>query len=85
MVAKGEGRGSGMNWEFGVSRCKQSHLEWTDYKILLHSTGNYIQSLGIEHDGREHKKENVYIYVCVYTYIFMTKSLCYIAEIGTTL
>ena len=22
-VAKGEGRGSGMDWEFGVSRCKQ--------------------------------------------------------------
>ena len=28
MVARGEGGGSGMDWEFGVSRCKLLHLEW---------------------------------------------------------
>ena len=42
--------GSGMEWEFGVSRCKLLHLEWISNEILLHSTGNYIQSLGIDHD-----------------------------------
>ena len=47
----GEG-GSGMDREFGVSRCKLLHLEWIDNKVLLYSTGNYSQSLGIEHDGR---------------------------------
>jgi len=28
VVAKWEGRGSEMDWEFGVGRCKQLHLEW---------------------------------------------------------
>ena len=28
------------------------HLEWISNEILLYSTGNYIQSLGIEYDGR---------------------------------
>ena len=68
VLAKGEGRGSGMDWEFGKSRCKL-HLEWINNKVLPYSTGNYIQFLGLGHDGREHK----YIYVCVcgciYTYI----------------
>ena len=51
MVAKGEGGGSGMDGEFGVSRCKLLHLEWISNEVLLYSTGNYIQSLGIEHNG----------------------------------
>ena len=37
----GEG-GSRMHWEFGVSRCKQLHLEWISNEILLGITGNYI-------------------------------------------
>ena len=45
-------RGSGMDWEFGVSRYRLLHLEWKSNKVLLYSTGNYIQSLMIEHDGR---------------------------------
>ena len=49
---QGGGRGSGMDWEFGVSRCKLLHLEWISNEVLLYSTGNAIQSLGIEHDGR---------------------------------
>ena len=28
------------------------HLEWMGNEVLQYSTGNYIQSLGIEHDGR---------------------------------
>ena len=52
VVAKGVGRGSGMDWEFGVSRCKLLHLEWKSNKVLLYSTGNYIQSPGIDHDGK---------------------------------
>ena len=38
--------------EFGLSRCKLLHLEWIGNEVLLYSTGNYIQSLMIEHDGR---------------------------------
>ena len=36
------GRGSGMDQEFWVSRCKLLCLEWINYEILLYSTGNYI-------------------------------------------
>ena len=32
--------------------CKLLHLEWISNKVLLYSTGNYIQSAGIEHEGR---------------------------------
>ena len=48
---QGGGGGRGMDWEFGVDRCKLLHLEWTGNEILLYSTGNYIQSLVMEHDG----------------------------------
>ena len=40
---RGEGGGSGMDWEFGVNICKLSHLECISNEVLLHSTGNYIQ------------------------------------------
>ena len=33
---------SGMEWEFGVSRCKLLHLEWISNEVLVYSTGNYI-------------------------------------------
>ena len=51
VVGKGEGRGSGMNREFGVSRCKLLYLQWVDNRVLLYSTENSIQSPGIDHDG----------------------------------
>ena len=38
---EGGGR-SGMNLEFGVSRCKLLQLEWMSNEILLYSPGNYI-------------------------------------------
>ena len=41
VVAKGRGR-NGMDWEFGVSRCKLLYLEWISNEILLYSTGNYV-------------------------------------------
>ena len=66
-----------MDGEFGVNRCKLFHLEWISNEVLLHRTGNYIQSLGTDHDGREYEKGNVHT--------GMTASLCCTAEIGTTL
>ena len=44
--------GSGMDWEFGMSRCKLLHVEWISNEVLLSNVGNYIQSPGTEHDGR---------------------------------
>ena len=52
-------RGRGRQWmdgEFGVGRCKLLHLEWISNGVLLHSTGNCIQSPGMEQDGREYEK-----------------------------
>ena len=43
---------TGMNGQFGVSRCKLLRLEWISSEVLLYSTGTYISSLGLEHDGR---------------------------------
>ena len=40
VVAKGEmGRG-GMDWVFGISRCKPLNTEWINKKVLLYNTGN---------------------------------------------
>ena len=74
---QGGGGGSGMDWEFGVSRCKLLHLECKSNEILLCSSGNYVQTLVTEHDGRYYEKKNIYI--C------MTGSLCCTGEIATTL
>ena len=43
-----------MDREFGVGRCKLLSLGWISNETLLHSTGTYIQSLGVEDDGRWH-------------------------------
>ena len=39
---QGEEGGSGMDWGFGVSRCKLLHLEWISNDGLLYSIGNSI-------------------------------------------
>ena len=52
-----QGGGGGMNWEFGVSRCKLVYIGWINNKVLLYSTGNYIQYPMINHNGKELKKE----------------------------
>ena len=60
VVAKGEGVGGEMEREVGVSRCKLLYLGWINSKVLLHSTGNYIQYPMINRNGKEY--ENIYIY-----------------------
>ena len=62
VVAKGEGPGGGMDWESGVSRCKLLHTEWINNKVLPYSTRNYIQYPGINHNGKEYKKECICVY-----------------------
>ena len=42
--AKGEG-GGGMDWGFGVSRCKRLHLEWRSHAVLPHSAQGTISNL----------------------------------------
>ena len=51
VVAEGMGGGSGIDWEFGVSRSKLLHLERIKDKLLLYNTGTYVQSPGIDYGG----------------------------------
>ena len=64
-----------MDSEFEVSRCKLLCIEWINNKVLLYKTGNNIQHSEINHYGKEYKNPCVYI----------TESLCCIAEINGTL
>ena len=43
VIVKVEGGGRGKKWKFGISRCKLVYIEWINNKVLLYSTGNYIQ------------------------------------------
>ena len=65
-----EGRGRGMDWEFGVSRCKLLPLEWISNEILLYSTGNYIQSLMMEHDNV--RKKRILLFESKFIFLFST-------------
>ena len=47
---QGLGGGGGKEWEFGVSRCKLVYIGWINNKVLLYSTGNYIQYPVINHN-----------------------------------
>ena len=62
-----EGRG-GMNWAFGVSRCKLLQIGWINNNDVLTSTGTYIQYPVINHDGKEYEKECMYTYKHIYMY-----------------
>ena len=68
-------QGGRMDWEFGVSRCKLLDIEWINNKVLLYSTGNYIQYPVINQNGKEYEKECVCVCVCmcvcVYIYIYI--------------
>ena len=61
VVAKGEGAGGQMKWELGISRYELLYIGWINNKVLLCSTGNYIQYLMINHNGKEYKKEYIYV------------------------
>ena len=65
----GRGHGGGMNWEFGISRCKLVYIEWINSKVIL-----YIQYPVINHMANEMKKNIIY-----------TESLCYTVKIDATL
>ena len=71
-------RGGGWGREglgLGLADASYLYVEWIN-KVLLYSTGNYIQYPVINLNGKEYE----YIYICI------TEShLLYIAEINTTL
>ena len=77
VVAKWEGGVEGKDWEFGTRRCKLFNTGWKNNKVLLCSTGNYIQYPEINHNGKEYEKKYLSIYV--------SETLCCTAEINTVL
>ena len=76
LVARVKGGGGGMDWEFGVGRCKLSCLEWIHNKVLLYSTRNYIQYPEVNNNGKEYKKTMS---------VWVRAESLWTAEIGTTL
>ena len=61
MVAK-EWGGRGVDWEFGVSKCKLLYIRWTGNKVLLYRVGDYIQYPMINHNGKEYERKCLYMY-----------------------
>ena len=57
----GEGGVGGMDWEFGVGRCKLLYTGWINNKVLLCSTGPYIQCPEINHHGKECILKCIYV------------------------
>ena len=51
VLAKGEGPGVRWTGNLGLIDANY-YLEWISNMLLLYSTGNYIQSPGIDHDGK---------------------------------
>ena len=39
-VREDERGGRGLDWEFGISRCKLLYIGWINDRVLLDSTGN---------------------------------------------
>ena len=62
MVSKGKWGEGEDGLGVGVGRCKRLHLEWIKNKVLLYSTGNYIQSPKINHN-KKYIKKNVYVFI----------------------
>ena len=46
----------GKNWECGISGYKLLYKGWINNKVLLYSTGNYIQYPMINRNGQEYEK-----------------------------
>ena len=45
VVAKGERGGEGMDWEFGISRCKLLYVEWMNNKSYCIAQGTIFNVL----------------------------------------
>ena len=58
-LPKGKGDGGGINQEFVISRYKLLYTKQINNKDLLNSTGNYIQYLVINYNGKESEKEYI--------------------------
>ena len=60
-LPKGKAGSGSINWEFGISRYKLLYVKYIN-KVLLYSTGNYIQYPVINHNGKYEKRICVHMY-----------------------
>ena len=60
-LPRGRGCGARKHWAFMMSRQKLLYTEWINNKVLLYSTGNYIQYLMTNHEETEYEKK----YICM--------------------
>ena len=65
MVAEGQGVGERWSGNVGLADAN-SYIGWINNKVLLYSTGNYIQYPEISI-----MEKNIYLYVCVCIYIYI--------------
>ena len=65
MAAKGRGGWRRDGLQFGISRCKALYTEQINNRVLLYSTGNYIQYPVIKLVEKKMEKN-----------VYLTKSLC---------
>ena len=63
LVAREKGYGGGIDWKFGISRCKLVCVRWINNKVLMHSTGNYTQYPVTDCNGKEYEKECLNMYM----------------------
>ena len=65
MVTKGERRGRDKLEEFGIKIYTLLYIKQITNKDLLYNTGNYTQYLVVTYNGKESKKEYIYIYITI--------------------
>ena len=72
MVVQGQEGGRGLDWEFGISRCKLVYTEWIKNTILLYSAGIYIQYPAVNHNGQGYNcNYSIYVIKFIIVYINM--------------
>ena len=59
-LPRGRWMGEGRTGSLGLAGASD-YIEWIN-KVLLYSTGNYIQHPVINHNGKEYKKR-IYVYI----------------------
>ena len=60
------GLGEGWSRSLGLADADDYTVGWINNKVLLYSTGNYSQYPVINHNGKEYKKECIYVYIYIY-------------------
>ena len=61
---------------FGLTDTLLLYIKYINNKDLLCSTGNYIQCLVTNHNGKESEKEYLFTYMCVYIFTYLVTYIC---------